>query len=202
MKQVLAAIWHWVVWCIEMIIGSGPSDRPIAIDEPSPPFVVPGEIVRHRRRGTVYTVVSAGLDSDTRKQVVIYRSVSEQQVWVRPVAEFVDGRFEKVEREHDESTDSIDVSVSFAAAGHCNYAAEQTDRGVDIFGGDFRVTVYRIENPRLVKSPQGYYALCKEQQDEVDVALDVARTVAIGIGRKRPDSIDIRQRFNDLWSLP
>jgi len=75
-------------------------------------------IYRHKKRGTVYEIISFGKlqASDLFKQgyddvwrtynykqvdmidVVIYRNVEgEEEVWVRPKSEFYDGRFEAVE---------------------------------------------------------------------------------------------------------
>lgn len=76
-------------------------------------------IFRHKKRGTVYEVISfgrlqaadlfiQGYDHAWRTynykqvdmiEVVIYRNViDEQEVWVRPSSEFYDGRFESIEQ--------------------------------------------------------------------------------------------------------
>lgn len=57
---------------------------------------------RHKRRQTIYLVLAVGLlqasDGDLHnhegEQLVVYRDISSQQVWVRPLREFLDGRFE------------------------------------------------------------------------------------------------------------
>ena len=59
-----------------------------------------GEVYRHRRRGTVYTVIgSANLQTEAaigdNEVVVIYRGTGGE-LWARPVREFRDGRFEVV----------------------------------------------------------------------------------------------------------
>jgi hypothetical protein len=56
---------------------------------------------RHKKRGTVYEEIGRGqfqctgsaLDDEL---VVIYRG-DDGKLWVRPIAEFEDGRFERVE---------------------------------------------------------------------------------------------------------
>jgi hypothetical protein len=58
----------------------------------------PGEVYRHRRRGTSYTVVGrANLQTDRPlgddEALVIYRD-KDGGLWARPVREFRDGRFE------------------------------------------------------------------------------------------------------------
>lgn len=62
---------------------------------------IDGRIVRHKRRGSIYRVVGDGTaqcdkpirDGDT---VAIYRHRTEGRLWVRPPAEFDDGRFEQI----------------------------------------------------------------------------------------------------------
>jgi hypothetical protein len=49
---------------------------------------------RHVKTGGHYTVVDEGLIEATKAPVIIYRSDLTGQVWVRPKAEFLDGRFE------------------------------------------------------------------------------------------------------------
>lgn len=58
--------------------------------------------VRHKKRGTEYEVIGQGIfqiAGDTsiadEEPVVVYRG-DDQRIWVRPVAEFEDGRFEDV----------------------------------------------------------------------------------------------------------
>jgi hypothetical protein len=57
-----------------------------------------GEVYRHRRRGTLYTVIGrANLQTDhpleDDEPLVIYRG-KDGELWARPVREFRDGRFE------------------------------------------------------------------------------------------------------------
>ena len=59
-----------------------------------------GEVYRHRRRGTFYTVIGrANLQADCPiaddEVLVIYRG-KNGELWARPVREFQDGRFEPV----------------------------------------------------------------------------------------------------------
>jgi hypothetical protein len=78
------------------------------------------EVVRHKKRGTTYEVIGVGKmqaedwcqfttevnHSEGReyaiagkavdmREVTIYRSTDDGQIWVRPVEEFNDGRFER-----------------------------------------------------------------------------------------------------------
>lgn len=56
---------------------------------------------RHKRRGTEYVLLGEA-DLQTEKPladyavVAVYRDVSNGRLWVRPVDEFRDGRFEKL----------------------------------------------------------------------------------------------------------
>ncbi|GLK74581.1 DUF1653 domain-containing protein [Ancylobacter dichloromethanicus] len=59
-----------------------------------------GTVFRHRKRGSTYTVVaSATLQTNSPisddASVVIYQS-EDGKLWVRPVDEFFDGRFEEL----------------------------------------------------------------------------------------------------------
>lgn len=65
------------------------------------PMIVPGRRFRHKKRGTTYTEIARGTmqasgDWDMQP-VVIYVADADQSIWVRPAAEFEDGRFEPVE---------------------------------------------------------------------------------------------------------
>jgi len=57
--------------------------------------------VRHKKRGTEYEVLGeADLQTETPLRdyavVVVYRDPTNGRLWVRPVGEFNDGRFEEV----------------------------------------------------------------------------------------------------------
>lgn len=56
---------------------------------------------RHKKRGTTYTLMGrAKMQIDgplDMAEVVVYQSNSDGSMWVRPVAEFEDGRFERID---------------------------------------------------------------------------------------------------------
>jgi hypothetical protein len=53
-----------------------------------------GIAVRHIKTGGLYFILSYGLLESDKTPVVVYKSLSDKQVWIRPVTEFEDGRFE------------------------------------------------------------------------------------------------------------
>ncbi len=61
-----------------------------------------GAIYKHRKRGTNYELVGqATVQASIHAihegdQVVVYRALDGGRLWIRPVKEFHDGRFEKV----------------------------------------------------------------------------------------------------------
>lgn len=63
------------------------------------------EQVKHKKRGSVYRVLHRGAilqtDSplDDYAELVVYQDPKDGRVWVRPVSEFDDGRFETVTTE-------------------------------------------------------------------------------------------------------
>lgn len=66
-----------------------------------------GSVWRHRK-GNFYTVVGVAMDSDTGDDVVVYTG-KDNQMWTRPLAEFMDGRF--TEQERSASPRTIDMST-------------------------------------------------------------------------------------------
>lgn len=55
-------------------------------------------IYRHKKTGGLYQIVfSEAVIEATLETAVVYRSVDEGRVWVRPYAEFFDGRFEPID---------------------------------------------------------------------------------------------------------
>ena len=55
--------------------------------------IYPGMEVRHVKSGGIYTVVGEATIEATMTKVVVYRSAADGSWWVRPLAEFCDGRF-------------------------------------------------------------------------------------------------------------
>lgn len=54
------------------------------------------ELWQHKKTGGMYEVIcNANLESDPDTLMVVYRSVRTGERWVRPAAEFNDGRFER-----------------------------------------------------------------------------------------------------------
>ncbi len=56
--------------------------------------VIVGDLYRHQRSRGVYEVIAVGTLEANLTRVVVYRSIVTSAVWVRPHAEFADGRFE------------------------------------------------------------------------------------------------------------
>ncbi len=50
--------------------------------------------VRHLKRGTTYQVLAVGEIEATGETVCVYVGEADARVWVRPLEEFGDGRFE------------------------------------------------------------------------------------------------------------
>ncbi len=55
-----------------------------------------GEIYRHVKTSRLYQVVCLGLIESDQVMSVVYRSVVDDVAWIRPMAEFMDGRFDYV----------------------------------------------------------------------------------------------------------
>lgn len=53
-----------------------------------------GDTYRHIKTGGYYTVICIAYEEATENPVVVYRSNQEPRTWTRPLAEFMDGRFE------------------------------------------------------------------------------------------------------------
>lgn len=76
---------------------------------PSIPTNTPriGERWRHVRRGTLYLVKGLCLREDNLEWQVLYQAAGSGFKWCRPVSEFMDGRFELVERPTRKGTGRI-----------------------------------------------------------------------------------------------
>ncbi len=67
---------------------------------PSTSPAIQGTIVRHRKRGTKYTVIGnatlqASVPTADETALVIYEG-EDGKLWARPAVEFFDGRFENI----------------------------------------------------------------------------------------------------------
>jgi hypothetical protein len=54
-------------------------------------------LYRHIKTGGLYLLLGDCLIESDKTLAVIYRSMSDGQVWVRPTKEFFDGRFEFID---------------------------------------------------------------------------------------------------------
>lgn len=53
------------------------------------------EIYRHAKTGGHYKIVARGTIEATMTPCIVYQSLQDARVWVRPESEFMDGRFQK-----------------------------------------------------------------------------------------------------------
>lgn len=52
-----------------------------------------GDTFRHRKTGGYYDVIAVAEIEATLATVVVYKAHGDGRVWVRPIGEFMDGRF-------------------------------------------------------------------------------------------------------------
>jgi hypothetical protein len=78
----------------EQFLASPRSVDPDAEDA-GPPFVV-GDIVRHKRTGGRYEITAWARLESSLEEVIVYRSLTTPESWVRPRSEMFDGRFERI----------------------------------------------------------------------------------------------------------
>ena len=57
----------------------------------------PGSIWRHRKGGTYFVVGVARVEATLEHVVVYHKAGQPADMWTRPVAEFMDGRFAKLD---------------------------------------------------------------------------------------------------------
>jgi len=53
------------------------------------------KLFRHKKTGGIYEIIAEGHIEATLEKAVVYKSQSDGEIWIRPKAEFFDGRFEK-----------------------------------------------------------------------------------------------------------
>jgi hypothetical protein len=56
----------------------------------------PATTWRHKKTGGVYHVILIYTDEKTMENHVLYQPINMDRFWGRPVAEFMDGRFEEI----------------------------------------------------------------------------------------------------------
>lgn len=59
----------------------------------------PNTYWRHGKTGRLYTLIGEAIMEADLTPVVLYQSVKDGQIWVRPRDNFYDGRFEMIEVE-------------------------------------------------------------------------------------------------------
>jgi hypothetical protein len=55
------------------------------------------ELYRHNKTGGIYEIIFQAIIEKTLEPVIVYRNIATGINWVRPVYEFHDGRFTKIE---------------------------------------------------------------------------------------------------------
>lgn len=55
-------------------------------------------IFRHKKTNNYYFVIGEGTLENTLEDAIVYKDIKSGRVWIRPKKEFMDGRFEKVNR--------------------------------------------------------------------------------------------------------
>jgi len=56
--------------------------------------ILKNRIYKHRK-GNLYRVLNIGYNSETEEPMVIYESLKDSRIWIRPEKEFQDGRFQR-----------------------------------------------------------------------------------------------------------
>lgn len=132
-----------------------PLDRLLeAVQRRGPPHVVPVPLgaatFKHVKRGGIYRVLgSATLQASTGvadlDELVIYEGVADQRLFVRPRAEFFDGRFEPVDADGETVEVRVEVDVDELREQLADMTAER-DR-----------LLAMINTPELVDFPRAVY---------------------------------------------
>lgn len=66
--------------------------------DPPNGFNIEGTLWKHLKTGNTYEVLMHGFIEATQECVVIYKRVGQNFAWVRPYKEFMDGRFEQIDK--------------------------------------------------------------------------------------------------------
>ena len=53
--------------------------------------------VRHKKKQTTYIVLHIGTHTETQEEMVVYESMKDGRIWIRPLEMFADGRFEEIQ---------------------------------------------------------------------------------------------------------
>jgi Protein of unknown function (DUF1653) len=107
---------------------------------------------RHIKRGTTYEVLTEGDNENSPgERVVIYRSEADGKVWVRPAAQFHDGRFEPLSPKPNDK--ALHHCISAAAAlynWHCAIVGVNTSTLAD--NSDGEAATAALQSGRLPKA--------------------------------------------------
>lgn len=53
-----------------------------------------GDVIKHLKTQGYYRIIGYGTIEKTMEEAVIYKSIEDNRVWIRPMEEMHDGRFE------------------------------------------------------------------------------------------------------------
>lgn len=68
------------------------------IDEAELNIEISRYVYKHTKTGNYYFVIGEGTLENTLEEAIVYKDIKSGRVWIRPKKEFMDGRFEKVNR--------------------------------------------------------------------------------------------------------
>lgn len=81
-------------WCFYRVI---PTNQEIT-DDIGLSLEISRNVFKHRKTDNYYFIIGEVVLENTLEEAIIYKDIKSGRVWVRPKKEFMDGRFEKVNR--------------------------------------------------------------------------------------------------------